>query len=129
MHILHWLELSRGQLPILAKDYSRYQLDNLREELIKSSTVDHVFNELVSDELECDIYILHAEKKDVYIIGREDELLYKERPSIVLLYLESKIHYELVGIKDGKETLTYFRPDFPFILKIKERIKELRGSE
>lgn len=121
-------EISRGSLPELSKDYPRYQLASLQEEMIKSSTIDNVFNELISDELECDIYILHAEKKDVYIVGKDDDLLYKNRPSLVLLYLESKAHYELVGIKDGKETITYFKPDSPFIIRIRERIKELRGS-
>ena len=123
-----YTKLSRGNLPDLAKDIPRCQLASLQEEMIKSLTIDNIFNELISDELECDIYILHAEKKDVYIMGKEEELLYKNRPSIVLLYLESKSHYELIGLKDDKETITYFRPDSFFITKIKERIKELRGT-
>jgi hypothetical protein len=121
-----YLTLSRGSLPDLAKDNQRYSLPNLQREILESSSIDNFFNEFISDELDCDIYILHAEKKDVYIVGDDDDILFKQRPSIVILYLEGVSHYELVGVKDGDEVVTYFKPESPFILSIRDRIKELR---
>ena len=66
------------------------------KELDSDRPVDNAYNEFISDQLNKDIYILDAVTQDVYMTGSDDNVLYKDRPSIVLMYLPG--HYELVGL-------------------------------
>jgi hypothetical protein len=117
--------LSRGALPMSAKEYPRYELFNLQEELRSGKEVDNMFLELISEVLGIDIYLLHYEKRDIYAMGNDDEILIKNRPSIVLIYLESSRHYESVGvITDSGERLMKFLPDCPFIQALRLRRNE-----
>jgi len=70
-------------------------------------------------------------KHDVYITGNDSDILYKKRPSIVLLYLPG--HYELIGIMEskidskntGKTIKTLFEPNHQLIEAIRKRYNEL----
>lgn len=112
-------KLGRGKL----KDFGleEYSLTGMKKTLDSYKSVDNQFNELISNTLNVDIYIL--DKNDVYITGNDLELLYKNRPSIVIYY--NLAHYQLVGIKTEKELLTFFQYDHEFIVKIRERIDEI----
>lgn len=112
--------LSRGELREFSKSVPAYTLENMVKELNSNRPVDNVYNEFISDQLDKDIYILDMLKRDVYITGYDDEILYKNRPSIVLLYLPG--HYELVGLDDHGIIKTLFDPNHPFIETIRRRI-------
>lgn len=116
--------LSRGNLRKIAKDLPQYSLENMQNELLKGGSIDYIFHEFISNELEKDIYILDATKRDVYIIGNEDDILYKDRPSIVLLY--NRNHYDLVGIRMKEQIHTLFSYDDPFIQTIRDRLNRAR---
>jgi hypothetical protein len=117
--------LSRGELANMAEHVPNYSLVNLQRQLLSDEAVDNMYQELISNSIGMDIYILSAENLDVYITGDDDPILYKNRPSIVLLYIPG--HYELVGIKkkDG-QIPTLFSPESDFIRAIKKRTKELK---
>lgn len=115
--------LSRGELREFSKTVPNYTLENMVRELDSTHPVDNVYNEFISDQLDKDIYILDMVKKDVYITGADDDILYKNRPSIVLLYLPG--HYELVGLDNNGYIKTLFDPDHDFILAIKQRYIQL----
>ena len=117
--------LAQGELKKISKDMGNYSLKNMQKELSSSSTpVSNIYNEFISDQLELDIYILDANKKDVYMTGTEDNLLYKNRRSIVILYLPG--HYELIGLVDeDNEVTTLFSPQSDFIQSIRKRMKKL----
>lgn len=114
-------QLSRGKLYEFGKSIPEYSFEEMRKRLRSSSAVGNEYNEFVSDQLDKDIYILDYEKQDVYITGDDDDLLYKDRSSIVLLYMPG--HYELVGIQDKNGKIqTYFSPTHPFIQFLKNRM-------
>ena len=66
---------------------------------------------------------MDGNKRDVYMVGNEDEILYKDRDSIVLLYLPG--HYELVGIEEDGIIQTLFEHDHSFIRTIRARMEML----
>ena len=115
--------LSRGELPNISKEIPRYSLANMQKELASNRPVDNVYNEFISNCLNKDIYILDGVKRDVYITGNDDEILYKNRESIVILYLPG--HYELIGIIDDNNIHTLFDPEDDFIQRIKTRMQQL----
>jgi len=122
--------LSRGQLPIISKQkgLEKYSLENMQKELDSNQPVDNIYNEFISNQLNKDIYILDAVKKDVYITGFDDDILYKNRPSIVILYIPG--HYELIGVNANSNTnntiKVLFDPNDDLIISIKNRIRELK---
>lgn len=123
---IYYDTLSRGKLREFSKSVPSYSLKNMVKELDSDHPVDNVYNEFVSNQLDKDIYILDLEKRDVYITGYDDEILYKDRPSIVILYLPG--HYELVGLDENGIVKTLFDPDHDFILTIRDRINSIQLS-
>lgn len=118
--------LSRGELETISEELPKYSLKNLQKLLDSSRSVGNIFNEFVSDQIDKDIYILDMDNQDVYMVGDDSDILYKDRSSIVLLYLSQARHYELVGIKNVNtgDIQTLFSPDHDFIVKIRNRINE-----
>lgn len=113
--------ISRGQLPILAKDHARYQLANMQKELNSFLPVDNLYNEFISNILNKDIYLLDLRTHDVYVTGSDMDILYKGRPSIVILTMPG--HYELVGLDQGNGIRTLFDPKSDLIQAIRNRMK------
>lgn len=120
----HYDLLSRGQLREFAKGVKQYSLQNMQKELCSNSAIDNVYNEFISNQLDKDIYILDGENRDVLVTGDDDDILYKNRKSIVILYIPG--HYELVGIRNGDRIETHFQPTHPFIQAIRNRMTEIR---
>lgn len=123
---IYYDTLSRGKLRKFSKSVPSYSLENMVKELDSNDPVDNAYNEFVSNQLDKDIYILDLDKKDVYITGSDDEILYKDRQSIVILYLPG--HYELVGLDENGIVKTLFNPDHDFISTIRDRINKIRIS-
>lgn len=120
-------ELSRGKLQEFGREIPEYSFEEMRRRLRSNDAVGNEYNEFISNQLSKDIYILDAHRKDVYITGDDDDLLYKNRPSIVLLYHPG--HYELVGIRDSNGSIqTYFSPNHPFIRFVRTRMDQVRSS-
>ena len=123
----YYQTLSKGELENISKDIPAYSLKNMQKELNSSSAVSNIYNEFISNELDIDIYILDAEKKDVYMTGTDEELLYKNRKSVVILYMPG--HYELVGLMNSNDEVeTLFSSNSELIQKIRQRMKELVKS-
>jgi len=121
----HYEVLSRGQLPEFAKSVPSYSLINMQKLLDSNRAVDNVFNEFISNQLDKDIYILDAIKRDVYITGFDDDILYKDRPSIIILYLPG--HYELVGLNENGSIKVLFEPDHDLVKTVRARMTELHS--
>lgn len=125
-------ELSRGKLPSFGENVPEYSFKNMQQRLRKNDAVGNEYNEFVSDQLEKDIYILDAKTEDIYITGDDDELLYKNRGSIVILNIPNNDnpslgHYETIGIRSGIGNIqTYFSSKHPFIRFLRARMQEKR---
>jgi hypothetical protein len=120
--------LSRGKLSEFGKEIPYYSFEEMKMRLEKSVAVGNEYNEFISDQLGKDIYLLDAETQDVYITGNDDELLYKQRPSIVILY--SPGHYETIGLRVSDGSIqTYFSPSHPFIEFLRMRMEQKRAGE
>lgn len=126
---LTWYEsLSRGELSSSAKGNPEVSLAAMQSELRSSSAVDNKYNELLSEILNKDIYVLNDDTKDLYFQGKSaTDILYKDRDSIVILYSERTHHYELVGIKNpmSGDITTLFNYNDPFIVNIHSRLKTI----
>lgn len=117
----YYQSLANGELENIAKSLPQYSLENMQKELDSNTPISNYFNEFISDQLNIDIYILDAKKKDVYMMASDLKLLYKNRQSVVILYMPG--HYELIGLMQDQSYIeTYFPPSHPFILKIRERM-------
>ena len=120
----HYQLISRGEMESFGQIVPQYSLESMKRELSSDNAVDNAYNEFISDILNKDIYLLDVVRKDVYITGKDLDILYKERDSIVLLYVPG--HYELVGIRNNKgEIKTLFSHDHPFIRSIQRRMTEV----
>lgn len=120
----YYSTLSNGEFEKISETMPKYSLKSMQKELKSSTAVSNIYNEFISDQLNLDIYILNSKTKDVYMTGSDNSLLYKNRRSVVILYLPG--HYELIGLMDKNNNIeTIFSPNSKFIKKINQRMTEL----
>ncbi|SNW62944.1 Hypothetical protein ORPV_1040 [Orpheovirus IHUMI-LCC2] len=112
--------LGSGYLSEYSKHVRGYSLQELQRELNSNSPVNHVYLEFISDAIEHDIYLLDEKTQDIYRTGDRYELLYKGRPSIMVLYTGG--HYETIGVDVGSDIVTCLRPEDGLIELIKRRL-------
>jgi hypothetical protein len=114
--------LARGKMKEMADIIREYHVDIMQGELNNPDFIlDDKYLELIANELSKDVYILNAITHDVHIFDHcEIDMYYKNRPSIVVLYLPG--HFELVGVQvaDG-DVMTHFSPRSPFITMLRKR--------
>jgi hypothetical protein len=116
--------LARGQLREQSKAVADYKLENMQKTLCSSKWVGDTFNELISEVLNIDIYIIDGRKSDVYITANDFDILYKNRPSIVIHWNGSS-HYSLIGVKEKAGIVDLFQYDHEFIVELRNRMKEV----
>lgn len=113
--------LNNGNLRDISKGVKEYSKEYLRKELLSSEPVDNIYQELISNAINKDIYIIDMETMDMYNTGSAYTLYYKGRNSIVIAY--SPGHFETIGLKRSDGTInTVFTPEHPFIQACKERL-------
>ncbi len=123
-----YTKLSRGEMYKFGEEVPEYSFTEMRKRLRSNDAVGNEYNEFVSDQLKKDVYILDGERQDVYVTGDDDDLLYKNRSSVVLLYLPG--HYELIGIQDSEGKIqTYFSAIHPFIQFLRARMIVARSKK
>ena len=113
--------LNNGELEKISYGVKEYNLEALQKELRSSSPVDNIYQELVSNLINKDVYIIDGTKKDMYQIGSAFSLYYKGRNSVIIYYIPG--HFEVVGIKHSDGSIdTHFTPENPLIQACKERL-------
>lgn len=113
--------LNNGVLEDFSKGVKEYSKEYLTKELKSSEPVDNIYQELISDAVKKDIYIIDGETKDMYNVGSSFKLYYKGRNSIIIYYTPG--HYEVVGIKRKDGTIdTIFTPEHELIQLCNERL-------
>jgi hypothetical protein len=113
--------LNNGELEKIAGGVKEYGLSALQKELRSSAPVDNIYQELISNSLNKDIYIIDGTKKDMYHVGSAFSLYYKGRNSIIIFYVPG--HFEVVGIKHSDGSIdTLFTPEHPLIQSCRERL-------
>ena len=113
--------LNNGNLADISKGVKEYSKEYLRKELLSSEPVDNIYQELISNAINKDIYIIDMETMDMYNTGSAYTLYYKGRNSIVIAY--SPGHFETIGLKRSDGTInTVFTPEHPLIQACKERL-------
>lgn len=113
--------LSNGELENISKSLKKHidlSLDGLKGELDSNNFVGQEFIELVSNELDIDIYIIDIDKGDLYRLG-DTNIYLKNRPSVILGYSERASHYDLIGLKESGEVITLFDPRHEVIEALK----------
>lgn len=114
----------------------KYSLSSLQKELNSDKAVDHSYIQTLSDHFDMNIYIIHDKTLDLYCLGTNKSLLYKDRKSIAIHYSEG--HYDIIGIKRisdknirgvcKKNDIIFdclFSRMHPFSIALKTRLDEL----
>lgn len=113
--------LNQGRLSEISEGIKEYTKEGLQKELRSESSVDNIYQELISNALHIDIYIIDGAKKDIYSVGSSFDCYYKGRNSIILYY--SGGHYEVIGLKHSNgEIDTIFTPLHPLIQSCRSRL-------
>lgn len=118
--------LSNGKLENSSHGIREYTKEALHRELFSSSPVDNIYQELISNAVNKDIYIIDGETMDIYNTCNQFSLLYKGRNSIVIFYTSG--HFEVVGIKRTDGSIdTLFTPEHILIQTCRDQLlKEFR---
>ena len=117
----YYAGLNNGELEKISGGVKEYSLAGLQKELRSSASVDNIYQELISNCLNKDIYIIDGLKKDMYHVGSAFPLYYKGRNSILIYYTPG--HFEVVGLKHSNGTVdTLFTPEHPLIQSCRERL-------
>lgn len=113
--------LNMGKLEEFAGGVKEYSLAGLQKELRSSAPVDNIYQELISNSLNKDIYIIDGSRKDMYHVGSAFPLYYKGRNSIIIYYVPG--HFEVVGLKHSNGDIdTLFTPEHPLIQACRDRL-------
>ena len=133
-------KLGNGNTKVLGSMMPEFSYSNLKDNLSLPRYVGDSLLQFVSDQLNLDIYIISKRTDQVYKIPADITLLYKNRPSVILLYDDhqtAKInsngvmtvegvgrHYELIGQlrNNGAEVLVYFDYTDPLIVGLKKQL-------
>ena len=117
----YYAGLNNGELEKFSGGVKEYSLAGLQKELRSSSSVDNIYQELISNCLNKDIYIIDGTKKDMYHVGTAFPLYYKGRNSVIIYYTPG--HFEVVGLKHSNGSIdTLFTPEHPLIQACRERL-------
>jgi hypothetical protein len=109
--------LSKGQLREFGPEYS---LEGMMKHLDSSEHCGEEVQEFVSNELNKNIFYIDRRIGDVYTSS--NELLYRDRPSVVLLYTGD--HYDVCALRENGQFITHFSFDNPFIQFLYRRLME-----
>jgi len=99
--------LNNGITAEFGKTYYPYSLEGMIKELKLNICVDNKYQEIISNELNTDIYIIDTDNDKIYATNYDLNVLYKNRKSIVLLYSEMNHHYDILGCYDKSANITY----------------------
>lgn len=120
----HYDILNGGNTRAFAEAVPEFSLANMQHELASRNPIGFGYLEFIGNALNKDIYILEAEKRDIYVSHELSLTIKGNRKSIVLYYIPG--HYELVGLQrpDGGFD-THFSPEHSFIRFLNGRVQEI----
>ena len=119
----YYQNLSRGEILEISKAIPEMKLEFMQGILRSHYFINFSFLELISQQLDIDIYIINSNDGTVYMTG-DDEIYYKKRRSIILKYID-QAHFESVGLKvNNKKIETLFRHDCYIIKKLRNIMKK-----
>ena len=122
--------MNNGAMKEFSKADSSYSLNDMYKALNSKEFIGYGFLHLISLIMNKDIYILNGEKMDIYATDELPLVVTGDRDSIVLYYENS--HYETIGlafsVSGNRSVDTHFSADHPFIVGLRNRIKELPSS-
>ena len=120
--------LSNGQLRKISKECQQLKcsLEEMVSELKSDQFVGNHYHELISEQLNKDIYIIDLKTQDVYSTAAIPELLYKKRDSIFIGYDEERQHFDVIGVRKNNFNVdTLLQPNHQFTLMVNNRLKTL----
>ena len=87
----YYAGLNNGELEKISGGVKEYSLTALQKELRSSAPVDNIYQEIISNAMNKDIYIIDGTKQDMYHVGSAFSLYYKGRNSIIIYYIPSSL--------------------------------------
>jgi len=112
--------LGGGHMAVMGEETKELNIINMISHIDSDEWCGEEVQELVSNELEKNIFYIDVKNKDVYCTSNID-FLYKNRPSVVLIYDGG--HYDTCALKNKHgEYVTHFKFSNPFIQFLYNRL-------
>lgn len=118
--------LGGGTLEELGKENKEFSLSGMISHINSNAPCGEEIQELTSEQTNKNIFYIDTNSGDVYIVSNV-ELLYKNRPSVVLLYNGG--HYDTCALRESNGNLvTHFAFEHSFIQFLYKRLLELTSE-
>lgn len=114
-------ELMRGKMNDVVKVNTKYEIQNMKDTLIRGYPVSHVYLEYISNQMDKDIYVIDSQTNDVVMLYNDMNTLYKDRDSIIVYNVGG--HIELIGWMDNGNIVTLFNYKHDIIQGIRKILK------
>lgn len=112
-----------GNLREFSKAVPSYSLKEMQKELRGNGAVGDMYQALISEQFNKDIYIIDLKREDVYTTGSDLATLYKKRDSIIIGYRPG--HFEVIGVRKTNGVIsTFFKPNHRLVVKIYSRLSK-----
>ncbi len=123
--------LCKGKNKEIASAIKSYTIEVMQSELLdKDFFLDDKYLELISNEINKDIYILNGLTNDVWVKTEDTDLFYKNRGTIVIIAFPA--HFETVGVLVGNSIDTdikyHFDPTSNFVEALKTRYEAVKKN-
>lgn len=119
--VINYQTLSGGKLIDFSKQNPALSLSNMVGLLNSDDPIGRDYLELISNIINCDIYVLNFSTKNIDLSKTEEPFLIKNRRSVILLYID--YCYQLVYVVRESCGQFLFSHDDPLILELKNLIK------
>lgn len=118
----YYQNLSRGELSEISQFVPEAKIEFMKGYLKTQYFLNYSFLELISEQLNLDIYIINSHNGTIYMTG-DYELYYKNRRSVIIKYID-QAHFESVGLVVNNEKVeTLFSKNCTVIKRLQEIIK------
>lgn len=123
--LTYYESLHNGNTASFAKESGlhQYTLSYMQDQLNSSNSIGYGYMEFINNILNKDIYVLDANRNDIYSYDKSELLLINKgnRKSVILYYVNDN-HYELVALRNGNEFITHFYPEHSLIEFLYSRV-------
>lgn len=120
--------LNGGNTRTFSEAVPEFSLANMQRELASRNPIGFGYLEFIGNALNKDIYILEAQRRDIYATHELPLTIKGNRKSIILYYLSG--HYELAGLQLSDGTfVTHFAPEHSFIRFLYDRVQNIKSKQ
>lgn len=116
--------LDNGTVSALSSTIPSCTLAAFQHSLLHGTGVRDVLLPFVCDMINHDIFLVNAHERDLHVVSTMVDVLYRDRPAIVLLYTPQ--HYSLLAVRtEDRDLQTRFDPKHPYVQQLRKRLDQV----